>query len=178
MFDFSPIYSRRLKAAAVFFGKLIFSLKPFLLIALFAGFLGASATARAANFSPLVIDQAGGAEHVFQVELALTAKQRQQGLMYRTELADDKGMLFIFPNIEKRSFWMRNVPISLDIIFLRKNGSILNIVANAEPQTDTGRPSIGPAKAVLELAGGRAAELGLQTGDIVRHILLGNMPPK
>lgn len=129
------------------------------------------------TYSSLVVERADGSILEFQVELALTNKQRQQGLMYRTELAPDKGMLFIFPAERMQSFWMRNTYIPLDIIFLRADGSVVNIVANAAPETDTPRPSTGPAKAVFEIAGGRAAELGIASGDIVRHALLGNKKP-
>jgi uncharacterized membrane protein (UPF0127 family) len=122
----------------------------------------------------LVVSQIGGKKITFDVELALTNQQRSLGLMYRTELAPDRGMLFIFPGERLRSFWMRNTLIPLDIIFLDADGSIINIVANAEPRTETQRRSTAPAKAVFEIIGGRAAELGLKPGDIVRHALLGN----
>ncbi|MBV1900115.1 MAG: DUF192 domain-containing protein [Kordiimonadaceae bacterium] len=169
MIGFSLVYGRKAFAAYLGYAQTI--------VILLALCLGAT-SAKAASFSPLIIDLVSGKQLEFQVELALTTRQRQQGLMYRTGLAPDKGMLFIFPDIAQRAFWMRNVPISLDIIFLRKDGTILNIVANATPQTDTSRPSIAPAKAVLELAGGRAKELGIAAGDIVRHVLLGNLTAK
>lgn len=149
----------------------ILSLRCLLMAALFAVALPAAANA----LSPLVVERGSGSQVEFEVELALTNKQRQQGLMYRKELAADKGMLFIFPAEKMRSFWMRNTYIPLDIIFLRADGSIVNIVENAEPETDTPRPSSGPAKAVLEIAGGRASELQLAPGDVVRHALLGNI---
>lgn len=125
-------------------------------------------------FSPLVVEQENGVKREFQVELALTDDQRQKGLMYRRELAPNNGMLFIFPDVRSRSFWMRNTYIPLDIIFLKPDGSIINIVSNATPETDTPRSSSGPAKAVLEIAGGRAEELGIKAGDVVRHALLRN----
>ena len=127
--------------------------------------------------TPLIVEKADGSQHAFEVELALTAAQRSMGLMYRTELAPNDGMLFIFPEPAFQRFWMRNTYIPLDIIFVAEGGRIVNIVANAEPRTDTGRESTGRAKAVLELIGGRAAELGITAGDIVRHALLGNMKP-
>jgi len=125
--------------------------------------------------TPATVSQLDGSSHAFDVELALSNMQRSLGLMYRAELAPNHGMLFIFGDVRTRSFWMRNCLIPLDIIFLNPDGSIINIVANAEPGTDTQRRSDGPAKAVLEIPGGRAAELGLQPGDTVRHALLGNM---
>lgn len=125
--------------------------------------------------TPALVTQQDGTSHAFDVELALSNAQRSMGLMYRAELAPNHGMLFIFGDVRSRSFWMRNCLISLDIIFLNPDGSIINIVANAEPGTDTPRRSGTPAKAVLEIPGGRAAELGLEPGDTVRHALLGNM---
>ena len=137
-----------------------------------------SGSAIAENFkTPLVVEKTDGTLDAFQVELALTNVQRSQGLMHRKKLAPGDGMLFIFPDSNRRSFWMRNTIISLDIIFIAADGHIVNIVAEAEPLTDTPRPSTGPAKAVLEIVGGRAAELGITPGDIVRHALLGNMKP-
>ena len=146
-----------------------FTARLFLFLCLVTG-----APVTADGFTPLSVDRVDGSVIDFQVELALTHKQRQQGLMYRTELAPDKGMLFIFPVPSMQSFWMRNTYIPLDIIFLDSDGEIVNIVANAEPETDTPRSSTAPAKAVFEIAGGRALELKLAPGDIVRHALLGN----
>lgn len=162
------MYKRTSVYGAVFF------VQHFLIALFFAATVSVAATA----LSPLIIDRPNGAQVMFDVELALTNKQRQQGLMYRKELAPDKGMLFIFPTERMQSFWMRNTYIPLDIIFLRADGSIVNIVKNAEPETDTPRSSTAPAKAVLEIAGGRAAELQLAPGDTVRHALLGNVSSK
>ncbi|TNE63112.1 MAG: DUF192 domain-containing protein [Alphaproteobacteria bacterium] len=122
---------------------------------------------------PLAVIGKDGSRHDFMVELALTPDERAQGMMFRTELAPDKGMLFVFEDAERLQFWMRNTLIPLDMIFIRQNGRIANIIESAEPQTDTPRPSKGRAIAVLELAGGRAAELGIGPGDLVAHRLLG-----
>lgn len=139
-------------------------------------FAAANSAARAASVTELTVEKTTTSEKLlFSVELALTHSQRQKGLMYRTHLDDDKGMLFIFPKAAPRSFWMRNTYIPLDIIFLQPDGTIINIVANAEPGTETQRLSAGPAKAVLEIRGGLAGELGIQPGDKVRHALLGNL---
>ncbi|WP_417450804.1 DUF192 domain-containing protein [Kordiimonas sp.] len=110
--------------------------------------------------------------HEFTVELALDDQQRAHGLMYRETLAPDRGMLFVFDESAPRSFWMRNTYIPLDIIFIRSDGRILNIVRKARPRTDTPRQSVGAAVAVLEIAGGRAAELGIIAGHYVRHPLI------
>jgi len=81
-------------------------------------------------------------------------------------------MLFIFEQAEYAAFWMRNVYIPLDMIFIRRNGKIANIIENAAPQTDTPRQSRGRIIAVLELKGGRASTLGIKSGDTVFHPLL------
>ncbi len=103
----------------------------------------------------------------FTVELATTAAERSQGLMFRKELGADRGMLFVFPDNVTGSFWMQNTLIPLDIIFIDSAKKILNIVARAEPQTTTPREPAGPYQYVLEIEGGRAEELGIRAGDNV-----------
>jgi len=122
---------------------------------------------------PVVITTTAGRQHSFVVELALTAAEQSQGLMYRDEMADDKGMLFPYRRPDYLSFWMRNTRIPLDIIFVTSSGRIANIIT-ADPMTDTPRRSKGRAIAVLELRGGLAAELGIAPGDRVTHPLIGN----
>lgn len=112
---------------------------------------------------------ADGTEYLFKTEMALTPEQQAQGMMLRTEMAPDEGMLFVFPEPRRASFWMRNTLIPLDMLFVRQNGRVVNIIENAKPQTDTPRRSNGRVKAVLELPGGRAAELGIKPGDLVIH---------
>jgi len=142
-------------------------------LSLFLIVLGVSTHARA-DMGLVRVDSENGS-HEFGVELALTPPAQARGLMFRGKLDPDKGMLFVFPSADMRSFWMKNTLIPLDIIFIRENGSIINIVENAEPQTLTPRRSLAPAVAVLEIAGGRARELGIKPGDVVRHDFLGNM---
>ena len=89
------------------------------------------------------------------------------GLMYRNKLAPDRGMIFPFETPRVASFWMRNTLIPLDIIFVRDDGSIANIAANTVPYSEEPVPSDGPVAAVLEIAGGRSAELGIKPGDKV-----------
>lgn len=117
---------------------------------------------------PLVIDTASGAK-TFQVEVAATARQRELGLMCRQSLAGDRGMLFDFKTPQPVAFWMRNTLIGLDIIYIRPDGRILSIARNARPLDESLIPSGGVILGVLELRGGRAAELGLLPGDKVRH---------
>ena len=105
----------------------------------------------------------------FKVEIADDEPERQQGLMYRTSLAPDVGMLFEWTVPAERAFWMRNTYIPLDIIYIGANGRIISIAAMTKPFDETPVPSNGAALGVLEIAGGRAAELGIEIGDQVRH---------
>ena len=106
--------------------------------------------------------------HSFVVELAQTGEQQQKGLMFRTELADNRGMLFPFREPHMASFWMRNTVIPLDIIFVRADGSIENIVENTTPYSLDQVKSTAPVAAVLELRAGLTTELGIKPGDKVR----------
>ena len=103
----------------------------------------------------------------FAVELADTPEQQARGLMFRTELADDKGMLFPFPRERVASFWMKNTVIPLDLIFVRRGGTIESIAADAIPYDTSPHASGEPVIAVLELRGGLAAEKGIEAGDKV-----------
>ena len=121
----------------------------------------------------VTIRKADGGEHVFRSEMAISPQQQATGMMFRTEMAPDEGMLFVFGEVRRASFWMRNTLIPLDIIFVRANGRIANIVANATPETDAHRRSTGRVAGVLEIPGGRAAELGIKAGDLVIHPAFG-----
>ncbi len=116
----------------------------------------------------LTIATAGG-DHVFNVEVVDTPESRAKGLMFRTSLAPDSGMLFDFKETRPVSFWMQNTLIPLDMLFIRKDGTIANIHVNARPLDPASIPSDGPVQFVLELAGGRTVELGIQAGDTVLH---------
>jgi uncharacterized protein len=101
------------------------------------------------------------------LEVAKTAQQQEMGLMYRSSLAKNRGMLFEFKELRYSRFWMKNTIIPLDIIFLN-NDKIEAIFANVPPCTKDPCPSYGPStkiNRVIELAGGRAKELGLNAGD-------------
>lgn len=105
-----------------------------------------------------------------QVEVADTFQSRETGLMCRTHLAPDRGMLFDFKRpTDGIGFWMHNTLIPLDIIFIRPDGAVLSIARNAHPLDDSPLPAGGPVRGVLEIAGGRAAQLGLLPGDKVLH---------
>ncbi len=115
---------------------------------------------------PLTVTS-GDKVHVFRVEVARTAQQQARGLMFRTAMGADEGMLFPMDPPRGASFWMRNTVISLDLIFVGVDGRISNIAANAIPYDESPLRSAGLVTAVLELNGGRAAELGLKAGDKV-----------
>lgn len=105
----------------------------------------------------------------FQVEIADSDREREYGLMCRKAMAPDRGMLFIFPQAAPQAFWMRNTLIPLDIIYIGADGKVVSITRNARPLDETPLPSAGPARYVLELAAGRAAQIGLLPGDRVLH---------
>lgn len=111
-----------------------------------------------------------GKPHRFRVEVARTSAEQAKGLMFRTEMGADEGMLFPHDPPRPASFWMKNTVIPLDIIYIGTDGRILNIV-NAVPYDLTPLPSDGVSSGVLELNGGRAAELGIKPGDKVRFKL-------
>jgi len=108
-------------------------------------------------------------DHAFNVEVVDTPEGRGKGLMFRTELAPDAGMLFDFKESRPVGFWMQNTLIPLDMLFIRHDGTIANIQVNAKPMDTTTIPSDGPVEFVLEIAGGRSVELGIAAGDTVIH---------
>jgi uncharacterized membrane protein (UPF0127 family)/cold shock CspA family protein len=103
----------------------------------------------------------------FTIEVAQTPEQQAQGLMYRQSLAPDRGMIFPRDPPGDASFWMKNTLIPLDLIFIRTDGTIARIAENAVPMSLDPIPSLEPVGAVLEIAGGRSAELGIKPGDKV-----------
>ncbi|MEX0341444.1 MAG: DUF192 domain-containing protein [Erythrobacter sp.] len=103
----------------------------------------------------------------FTVEVADTPEAQARGLMFRTELGDFEGMIFPYDGTTAQSFWMKNTPLPLDIIFIGPDRRISNIAAMTEPYSLDSVYSVGPVLGVLELRGGRAAELGIEPGDLV-----------
>lgn len=110
-----------------------------------------------------------GKEHPFDIELAITLEEKATGLMHRTEMAEDAGMLFYFGDEVKRTFWMKNTLIPLDMLFVKRDGTIRHIHENAVPHDLTVIPSQGGAAAVLEINGGMSQKLGIKAGDRVKH---------
>lgn len=119
-----------------------------------------AAQAETAATIPLTIEMAGKV-HRFNVEVARTDAEQDRGLMFRTGLPADGGMIFPFEKPRIGSFWMKNTLIPLDMIFIRADGSIDRIAENTIPESLEPVVSGGEVSAVLELAGGTAARLGL-----------------
>ena len=109
---------------------------------------------------PLTIHSANG-DHRFTVEVAATPEQQQRGLMFRRELAPDKGMIFPYNPPQEVGFWMKNTLIPLDMVFIRADGTIARISHATALSLDL-VPSGEPIAAVLEIAGGWASELGIK----------------
>ena len=108
-------------------------------------------------------------ESEFDVELAVSERQQSQGLMYRRAMAINAGMLFDYGVPRHIQMWMKNTYIPLDMIFIDRQGKILNIVERTIPHSEAIVASKGPARAVLELNSGMASRLGARIGDTVIH---------
>ncbi|MFC0603958.1 DUF192 domain-containing protein [Winogradskyella pulchriflava] len=106
------------------------------------------------------------------IEIADNDYETQTGLMYRTKLEANHGMLFIFPNTDYRSFYMKNTKIPLDIIYIDEDKSIVSFQKNAKPFDETSLPSEAPAKYVLEINGGLSDEWQLEVGDKIEFDVL------
>ena len=134
---------------------------------------------RATDFprSSLVIESASGRTHRFTVEVADNDQRRALGLMHRESMPADHGMVFDFKQDQPVAMWMRNTRIPLDMLFIDRDGRVVNIHARAVPFDETSIHSDGPVRGVLELNGGTAARLGLKAGDVVRHAIFRNAVP-
>ena len=121
------------------------------------------------NIDRIQITRNGLHQHNFLVELAQTDNERALGLMFRKELRENHGMLFIYINEREVNMWMKNTFISLDMLFLDKHGYITRIVRNTAPLSLNIIPSMGNVLGVLELLGGTASRLDIRIGDRVNH---------
>jgi uncharacterized membrane protein (UPF0127 family) len=124
----------------------------------------------------IVIDTDHG-PHTFRVEVAADPASQERGLMYRKQMPPDAGMIFDFHQPRMEYFWMKNTVLPLDMVFIRANGTISSIAPNAVPFSTTTIPSIEPVRAVLELNGGRAAQLGIEPDQVVHNAIFGNALP-
>lgn len=124
----------------------------------------------------VILEDAFGAKHVVEVEVAATDALRQRGMMWRTALAEGKGMLFLFDEDQLHSFWMQNTLIPLDIIFLAADGTVLGVVENAQPRTTTSRSIGSPSRNVLEVPGGWSRKISLKIGSKAELVGTGSIP--
>ncbi|MDQ0457247.1 DUF192 domain-containing protein [Rhizobium paknamense] len=122
-----------------------------------------------------MIQDTSGGRHVLQLEYALSASERAQGLMNRKTLPPDHGMIFDFGESREVMMWMKNTPLPLDMLFIDEKGVIRHIAANTTPFSEDIIPSSGSVRYVIELNGGRAAALGIQPGS---RVVEGLVPPQ
>ena len=131
----------------------------------FSGLVAANDTARPifprAN---LVIERPGLGPAAFRVEVATTTRQHSYGLMFTPKVPPHTGMLFIFSTDQVRQFWMKNTPVSLDILFFDQSGMLVSQISDTTPFSETLLISAGTARYVLEIAGGEAARLQIGAG--------------
>ncbi len=164
---------RRLNISSVCFGVRLVA-AAFALSASIA--VGGAASAQPAQnmqpdaIEPLAIVTATG-EHRFQVEVARTDEQRARGLMFRKFMPQDRGMLFDFKTEQPVMMWMRNTYIPLDMIFITRDGRVINVAENTEPLSERTIASAAPAFAVLEVNAGVSRKIGLKSGDRIVHPL-------
>lgn len=116
----------------------------------------------------IVISTIKGQEVIFHVEIADTPAKRELGLQYRKELATERGMIFLFPVESQQTFWMKNTPIPLDMIFINRARKIVGIVEQTVPFSLDPRSVGAPSQYVLEINGGLSKRHGIKAGDSVR----------
>jgi uncharacterized protein len=107
--------------------------------------------------------------HRFSIEVVADEASRAQGLMFRQSMADDHGMLFDFRREQPASFWMKNTYIPLDMIFIRADGTVVNIAEDTVPMSEAAVNSSAPVRFVLEVNAGIARKIGLKAGDRAVH---------
>jgi uncharacterized membrane protein (UPF0127 family) len=126
--------------------------------------LAATATACTKPSGPAVVLRPDDDPVRVRIEWAITPSQLSRGLMWRDQLDADAGMLFVFGDNRPRSFWMKNTPISLDIVFIDPAGIVVAIAENTEPYSLASIPSGRPAKFVLEVNAGFTRRNGIVVG--------------
>ncbi len=118
------------------------------------------------NFTPISFAiETNSGEHRFHGELAVTPQQTAYGLMFRTEISDNYAMIFDFVTPRHASFWMKNTLLNLDMIFVRSNGVIANIISNVPALSLDQRRSHGKVRWVIEIKANQVKNLGIKTGD-------------
>lgn len=117
--------------------------------------------------APLVATTASG-KQTFFIEIADDGSERERGLMFRRDMPDNRGMLFVFEASRPVGFWMKNTPMPLDMVFIRADGTVASI-QQAEPFSEAVVSSPEPTRFVLELKAGTSAKRGLKEGDRLSH---------
>jgi uncharacterized membrane protein (UPF0127 family) len=138
-----------------------------LLVVLLAGLALVPALAQAV-FEPLSIETSSG-NHTFDVEVMRSQAELERGLMFRRQMAPDRGMLFDFGEAQSVSMWMKNTYLPLDMVFIAADGKVVNVKENATPMSEAIIASKGPVLGVLELNAGTAKRIGLKAGDLVKY---------
>lgn len=147
------------------------------LVALFLSLILLSAPVRAGEAferEPLTLVRADGSRVALTVELALSAAQREQGLMYRKQMADGAGMLFDFGETRMVYMWMKNTDLPLDMLFLDETGVVTHIHERAVPQSLDIITSVDPVRFVIELNAGAASRLRIAKGSKAVSRQIGN----
>jgi uncharacterized membrane protein (UPF0127 family) len=124
--------------------------------------------------SEMDIQHSDGSKVHFKIEVATTPEQQEHGLMFRKSLAERAGMLFLWPEDQPVSMWMKNTLIPLDMLYIDRSGVITQIVVNAKPEDLTPLVSNGPIRAVLEIGGGEVGRQNIKTGE---KVLFSGFPP-
>lgn len=120
--------------------------------------------------APLIIETEAG-ERQFFIEVAVKPDEHSQGLMFRTEMPDNRGMLFVFDRSAPRSFWMKNTPMPLDLLFIGDDG-IVGAIQPGEPFSEAQIAPPVSARFVLELKAGTSGQMGIEVGSRLRHPLI------
>ena len=122
----------------------------------------------------LVITTRNGVRHEFNVEMAITSDQQTAGLMFRTSVPAEGGMLFDWGVPRDSQMWMRNTVAPLDMVFINADGTVRSIAEHTVPESLAVIDSRGPVRATLELAAGTTARLNIRVGDRVQQRIFGN----
>jgi uncharacterized protein len=137
----------------------------------FVGMWVMAPAVQAQGLTPLTVETSTGS-HRFMVEIADNDASRAQGLMYRRELAADRGMLFDFKEERNVSFWMRNTYVSLDIIFIGADGVVRRVEERATPLSERLIDSGTEVRFVLEIPAGTSSRLAIRRGSRVAHAII------
>lgn len=120
-----------------------------------------------ADPAPLTVQTDAG-EKSFSIEIADNALERAAGLMFREQMKDMHGMLFVFEETRPVSFWMKNTPMPLDLVFIGEDGVVRDILPG-EPFSEAAISPGEPVRFVLEIKAGMAEKAGIAVGDRIRH---------